>query len=121
MEKIDNNVDIKGLSVEELKALKVNIEVELETKTKQHYEENVAHVVDLIKENKIPIIELLNILAAKKALFKADIDNSTMLPEKVYYNPDLPIQTYSGRGKRPKWVVDLTKEGKDYKDYVWYL
>src|SRR5258708_2928604 len=33
-----------------------------------------------------------------------------------YRNPDEPTETWSGRGKRPKWVVALLRAGKTLKD-----
>jgi DNA-binding protein H-NS len=33
-----------------------------------------------------------------------------------YRNPDRPSETWSGRGKRPRWVGDLLQSGKQIDD-----
>jgi DNA-binding protein H-NS len=36
--------------------------------------------------------------------------------QQKYRNPDRPSQTWSGRGKQPRWVSDLLKSGKNIDD-----
>jgi DNA-binding protein H-NS len=33
-----------------------------------------------------------------------------------YRNPQQPLETWSGRGKQPRWVSDLVQSGKDIND-----
>ena len=35
-----------------------------------------------------------------------------------YRNPDRPSETWSGRGKRPRWMVAQLKSGKRLDDFV---
>ena len=34
-----------------------------------------------------------------------------------YFNPDQPSETWSGRGKRPRWLVAQLKSGKRIEDF----
>jgi DNA-binding protein H-NS len=36
--------------------------------------------------------------------------------EPKYQNPQRPLETWSGRGKRPRWVSDLVQSGRDIND-----
>jgi DNA-binding protein H-NS len=35
-----------------------------------------------------------------------------------YQNPSVPAETWSGRGKRPRWLVSALKAGGKIEDYV---
>jgi DNA-binding protein H-NS len=35
-----------------------------------------------------------------------------------YRNPDRPSETWSGRGKQPRWVSDLLQSGKNIEDLL---
>jgi DNA-binding protein H-NS len=34
-----------------------------------------------------------------------------------YRNPADPTQTWSGRGRKPRWIIDASAEGRDLSDY----
>jgi len=34
-----------------------------------------------------------------------------------YFNPDQPSETWSGRGKRPRWLVAQLKSGRRVEDF----
>jgi DNA-binding protein H-NS len=34
-----------------------------------------------------------------------------------YFNPDQPLETWAGRGKRPRWLVAQLKSGKRIEDF----
>ena len=34
-----------------------------------------------------------------------------------YFNPDQPSETWSGRGKRPRWLVKHLKSGRRVEDF----
>jgi DNA-binding protein H-NS len=38
--------------------------------------------------------------------------------EPKYQNPQRPLETWSGRGKQPRWLSDLVQSGKDINDFV---
>jgi DNA-binding protein H-NS len=38
--------------------------------------------------------------------------------EPKYQNPHRPLETWSGRGKQPRWVSDLVQSGKDINDFL---
>ena len=49
-------------------------------------------------------------------LQKATKQQGKKLPPK-YINPANPSQTWSGRGKRPNWLVDELNKGKQLEDF----
>ena len=38
--------------------------------------------------------------------------------QQKYQNPDRPSETWSGRGKQPRWVSDLLQSGKNIEDLL---
>lgn len=42
--------------------------------------------------------------------------SKTQKPKAKYRNPNVPEQTWTGRGRKPQWVHDALKSGADISD-----
>lgn len=101
-----NSDQLKGMSVEALENLIANAQDLME-----EYEKN----------RKQEVIREIKALAASANL---DIDIKEEEPPKTkgkgfmkYRNPEDPKQTWTGRGKRPKWLNDALAAGKNLDDF----
>jgi DNA-binding protein H-NS len=101
-----NSIDLSKLSIEELAALAREIEIEV-TSRRQAEKERV--------------LQQMRELAASIGTTPEDLFRRTgKVVEKVvavkYRHPDNPSLTWSGRGKRPLWVVEYLATGKTLDD-----
>lgn len=100
-------MDLKKLGVKELAALQADIESEMSRKKQQQKREVVAKVKALLAEHGMTLDDLPGRTAAKPGK-----PNKGIVPPK-YRNPNDPSQTWTGRGRKPRWVVEhLDKGGK---------
>ncbi len=82
---------------------------------------------DELQKNKVAKLreKVLNMIKAEGFTFEDVFGNRTgrktrrtgKVPPK-YRNPADPAQTWSGRGKRPRWFNDALKAGKKEKDLL---
>lgn len=96
------NVDISNLSVAELEALKGSIESVIGGR-RQSELFNLRNTFEEMAENAgFTLDEVMQAAASKKRIVAAK-----------YQNPSDPAQTWSGRGRKPRWVEELVASGGD--------
>ena len=90
-------MELDQMSIDELWSLHVEVAQLLQTK---------------IKTEKLALEERLRIL-------KAPVSERRPYPpvSPKYRNPDLPSETWSGRGKQPRWLVAQLRSGKRIDDF----
>jgi len=102
-----NSIDLSKLSLEELEALAKDIETEVVTRRQAERER---------------VLEQMRELAASIGTTPEELFRRTgkVVVERVvpvkYRHPDDPLLTWSGRGKRPQWVVVALESGKTLDD-----
>lgn len=102
-----NSIDLSKLSIEDMEALAKEIEIEITSRREAERERVLAQMREL---------------AASIGTTPEDLFGRTggRVVEKVvavkYRNPDNPALTWSGRGKRPQWVVEALAAGKTLDD-----
>jgi DNA-binding protein H-NS len=101
-----NNIDLSKLSLEELEALAKEIEIEVTTRREAERER---------------VLQQMRELAASIGTTPEDLFGKTgRVAEKTvavkYRHPDDPSLAWSGRGKRPLWVVEALESGKTLED-----
>lgn len=101
-----NSIDLTKLSLEELEALARDIEIEVTSRRQAERER---------------VLQQMRELAASIGTTPEDLFRRTgKVVEKVvtvkYRHPDDPLLTWSGRGKRPQWVVEYLATGKSLDD-----
>ncbi|MGM0517054.1 MAG: H-NS family nucleoid-associated regulatory protein [Pseudomonadota bacterium] len=104
-----SQIDVKNLSADELKKLVDDAEKALR-------ERNQERVMELRREAEALAAELNTTVAELFGLQKPAKQQGKKLPPK-YINPANPRQTWTGRGKRPNWLVDELKKGKQLEDF----
>lgn len=102
-----NSIDLSKLSIEEMEALAKEIEAEILNRREAERERVLAQMRELAA----------SIGTTPEELFRR---SGGKVAEKVvavkYRNPDDPAQTWTGRGKRPQWVVEALAAGKTLDD-----
>ena len=103
-----NSVDLSKLSIEEMEALAKDIEAEI----------NARRLADRER-----VLEQMRELAASIGTTPEQLFGKAGRPAAVektvvvkYRHPENTALTWSGRGKRPQWVVEYLAAGKSLED-----
>lgn len=104
--------DISSLSVEELKRLAEEAEVLIASKKDEAIESAYDEVIQIAENVGLTIEQLLEVGAQrrKKSLRKA--------VEPRYKNRSNPEETWTGRGKKPRWLVAELDKGAKLEDFL---
>lgn len=99
-------IDLETLSKEDLKQLKADVEKALKTIDTRRKTEAKKAAEHAAKEYGFSLDELLG--------------GSGKGPKSApkYANPANPDQTWTGRGRKPNWVLDALKNGKSLDDML---
>ncbi|HEV8035403.1 H-NS histone family protein [Yoonia sp.] len=93
------NVDLERLSLEELKELQKNLASAIESYKSRQLKEARAALEEKARELGVSIDEVFaDKVRKKKAKAK-------------YRHPENASLTWSGRGRQPKWFIELTSSG----------
>lgn len=105
--------DISHLSIEQLKALQAEADDLIETKTEQAIIDAYQKVNEIAANVGFKIEELLKIGAEKTK------KKSRKSVEPRYRNKNNPEETWTGRGKQPRWLVlELEKPGAKLENFL---
>ena len=100
-------MSVAGLNSAQLRALKSEIDGRLEDIEARERQEKFERVVALIEELGLSRLEVVAHLRGKKS-------GKRVAPK--YRNPDDAEQTWSGRGRKPRWFLDQIAAGKTPED-----
>lgn len=103
---MDFNLD--EMSRKDLLQLQAEVEKALKRAEKRDKREALRAAEQAAAEFGYPLDELLGAAPSGAAGGK--------LPPK-YRNPANPDQTWSGRGRRPRWIVDAQKQGRQISEF----
>ena len=101
------SMKVAELNSSQLRALKTKIEGRLADLEARERQEKLARVVALIEELELPKLDVAEHLRGKKA-------GKRVAPK--YRNPADAEQTWSGRGRKPRWFLDQIGAGKTPED-----
>lgn len=110
--------DLKDLSEKDLKALITQAKKQQSALNKRKPVAQIRKkLADLAKAEGYTIAELFGgkAPAAKKAAKKA---GTTRKVAPKYRNPANAKETWSGRGKQPRWLAEQVKKGKKPEDFL---
>ncbi|SDW66201.1 H-NS family nucleoid-associated regulatory protein [Litoreibacter albidus] len=104
-------VDLKSLSLAELKSLKLRVEKAIDRHDKKQKTQALAAIKAKAKELGFSLDELTGKATSEpKAAAKK--------PAKAAYrHPDDASKTWAGRGARPLWLKDALASGKTLEDF----
>ncbi|HCL60385.1 MAG TPA: DNA-binding protein [Acinetobacter sp.] len=104
--------DITNLSVEELKRLQAEAESLIALKKDQEIEDAYHQVLKIADKVGLTIEQLLEFGASKR---KKTARKSV---EPRYRSKSNPEDTWTGRGKQPRWLVAELEKGAKLEDFV---
>lgn len=105
------NNDLNMMSRKELLALKASVEKALSTVAAREKKAAMEAVERAAAEHGYTLAELQGLSGAK------GLRTKPKAPAK-YRSPANAADTWSGRGRKPHWVLDLQKHGKNLEDYM---
>ncbi|MBB3713729.1 DNA-binding protein H-NS [Limimaricola variabilis] len=103
------NYDLDKMDLDELKKLQKVVNKAVEDFHERKRREALAAAEKAAAELGFSLGELTSGQKASKK-------TKTGLPPK-YRNPQNPDQSWSGRGRRPQWVVEATENGIDIEEF----
>lgn len=106
-------INLKPLSLAELKSLQLRVEKAIERQDKKQRENAIAILRAKAKELGISLSDLGTVKPAKKAAPK----KATKPAKAAYRNTDDASQTWAGRGARPAWLKAALSAGKTLDDF----
>ena len=100
------NINLDKLSIKELKDLRNQVEKAIASFEDRRKAAAVAELEEQAKKMGFSLSELTGAASSKK--------RKSAAPK--YANPDDPAQTWTGRGRRPRWVEAALAKGKSMDD-----
>ena len=97
-------MDLEKMSLDDLKALKKDVEKAISGYVSRKREEALKEVQAVAKKHGLSVDDLVGGKGKRKAKAPAK-----------YRNPSDASQTWSGRGRQPAWYKDALKSGKSTK------
>lgn len=99
-------LDLENLSLEELKTLRKDVDAAIASFEQRKKAEARAALEEKAKELGFSLDEILRVKGRKGKVAAK------------YRNPENPSQTWSGRGRRPKWLEEALASGSDLDDLL---
>ena len=102
-------MDLETLSLKELKDLQDKVAIAIFDFEKRKKAETLAELRELANSKGFSLEELLGETKGKKA-------KATVAPK--YVDPANPDNTWSGRGRKPKWLAAALENGASIEDFT---
>lgn len=100
-------MDLDALSLKELKKLQNDVAKAISTYEDRMKKEAIAELESKARELGFNLTDLIGSTKGKRA--------GSIVPPK-YAHPENPSLTWTGRGRKPKWVVEVLQAGKLLED-----
>jgi DNA-binding protein H-NS len=104
------NVDLSGYNLSELKGLKDDVERAIKERQEQDVQKAREQILAIAKDAGISVEELLATSGKKTN------KGSGQKVQPQYQNPKDTSQTWTGRGRQPKWIAEALASGKKLDD-----
>jgi len=112
---MSTKIDLNPLSIDELDALIDEAAALIETKKAEALKNAKAEIEKIAASTGMSVEELLGLRGAKPAK-KAAGAKKTVADK--YRNPKDHTQTWTGRGKRPKWLQEMLDNGGKLENFL---
>ena len=106
-------IDLSNYNLGELKGLQFDIEKEIKSRQQQEVKKAREQIIAIAQDVGLPVEALLS---AKNGKSGKSGKGSQSIGSAQYRNPDDNAQTWTGRGRKPKWVIDALTNGKNLGD-----
>lgn len=110
-EEVMANIDLSGYNLGELKGLQRDIEQAIKARQQQDVQKAREEIMAIAKNAGVSVEDLL--AGASKKVSKA----SGKKVQAQYQNPKDTAQTWTGRGRQPKWIAEGLAKGKALDDF----
>jgi DNA-binding protein H-NS len=107
-----SNIDLAGYTLGELKGLQHDIERMIKERQQQEVQKAREQILAIAKQVGVSIEELLG-NAEEKAKTR-----SAQKVQPKYQNPKDASQTWTGRGRQPRWIAKELETGKKIVDFL---
>lgn len=104
--------DISNLSVEQLKRLQAEAEALIATKKDQAIEDAYNQILAIVDNLGLSIEQILEVGESKRK----KSPRKTVAPR--YRSKTNPTDTWTGRGKKPRWLVAELEKGAKLEDFL---
>jgi DNA-binding protein H-NS len=101
-------MDLSEYSLRELKQLKKDVESAIESYNDRQRQQAVAELEAIAREKGFSLAELAGLAKSRK--------KSAAVPK--YAHPQNPELTWSGRGRRPRWLEEALSSGRTLEDLL---
>lgn len=99
-----SDIDLTKMNLEELKQLQKDVAKAISSFQERQRQEALAAAKALAESKGFKLEELLG----KKG--------TSSIPK--YQNPENPKETWTGKGRKPKWFIEQVESGKDPKEML---
>jgi DNA-binding protein H-NS len=103
-------IDLSNYNLGELKGLQFDVEKEIKNRQQDEVKKAREQILAIAQDVGLPVEELLSTKSTKPR--KSGQSNSAA----QFRNPEDGAQTWTGRGRKPKWVLDALSNGKTMDD-----
>ncbi|WP_273778238.1 MULTISPECIES: H-NS histone family protein [unclassified Acinetobacter] len=104
--------DLSNLSVDELKRLQLEAEALIESKKDQAIEDAYNQIMAIAENVGLSIEQIMEMGAQKRK------QTTRKSVEPRYRNRNNPEETWTGRGKQPRWLVAELEKGANLEDFL---
>lgn len=104
--------DLSNLSVDELKRLHLEAEALIESKKDQAIEDAYNQIMAIAENVGLSIEQIMEMGAQKRK------QTTRKSVEPRYRNRNNPEETWTGRGKQPRWLVAELEKGANLEDFL---
>lgn len=111
--KVGKKLDLDAMSTDEMWQLHMEIDRLLSTRLTLEKRELEKRLARLRRENEIPPTEAIPV---ERNLTPERRKYPRVLPK--YQNPNKPTETWSGRGKQPRWLAAALNTGHSIEEFV---
>lgn len=101
-------MDLSKLTYSELESLIENAKKEIVVRRQQEKEEAIKKIHSIAEQTGFSLEELMASKAVKK--------KSKVKPK--YHDPSDNTKTWTGRGRKPRWLAAALDEGKSLEDFL---
>ena len=111
------NLDqLKEMRLDELQVLQKNVETAIETHQAQKISEARAKIQEIAKELGVSMNQIFGVNSGKNLRRTVKKAAGVSGPVK-YRHPDTPELTWTGRGRRPNWIIEHEGAGGSREDF----
>lgn len=99
------SIDFDQMSLKEMRDMRTKLDRAINSYEDRKRREAMTAVEEAAREHGFNLAELTGTKARK---------TGSVAPK--YANPDDPTMTWTGRGRKPRWVVESLEQGKSLED-----